>query len=83
MSSKYDPLGNHLSKLRIDKWRASFEDIEDILGFRLPFSAYKHSAWWANEKHPKTHVQKKVWQSAGWGTEGLNKEARTVTFIRR
>lgn len=80
--SKYAPLRDHLLQLRTDRWHASFSEIEDILGFTLPNSAYKHQAWWANERHPKTHVQKKQWLQAGFGTDNLNLAKREVVFVR-
>jgi len=79
--SKYDPLHQHLNSLRTDSWIASFEDIERILGVALPKSAYKHSAWWANNKQGDRHSW--AWLEAGWITENLNLMKTTVTFQRK
>jgi hypothetical protein len=80
--SKYDPLRHHLNQLKVQRWRASFDEVEEILGFRLPNSAYKHPAWWANETEPTTHVQKFAWLTIGWRTEQLDLIGRNVIFVR-
>ena len=80
--SKYDPLRHHLNRLKVKRWRASFDDIERSLGTRLPASAYKYPAWWANETSEVRPVQKNAWQQAGWRTEELDLTGRHVTFVR-
>ncbi len=79
--SKYHNLQLHLAALKTDSWRASFDEIEDILGFTLPASARNYQAWWANEQEPR-HPQKIAWQKAGWRIEELNLKATTVWFVR-
>ncbi|MEQ8269105.1 MAG: hypothetical protein RH982_18090 [Parvibaculum sp.] len=81
--SKYDPLRHHLNRLKFKRWRASFDDIEHVLGFRLPASAYKYPAWWANESSSSRPVQKNAWQSVSWQTEELDLTGRQVTFVRK
>jgi len=78
--SKYHRLTSHLAKLDKFEWRASFDEIEQILGFELPASAYDHPAWWANQAGG--HAQSSSWQDAGWRTEGLDLGARCVTFTK-
>lgn len=58
----------------------SFEEIEDVLGFSLPASASKHSAWWANGGH----TQASAWLDAGWLVESPTGavHTHTVTFIK-
>tara|TARA_R100000322_G_scaffold22153_7_gene14809 strand:- start:2941 stop:3204 length:264 start_codon:yes stop_codon:yes gene_type:complete len=80
--SKYDPLRHHLNRLKVKRWRASFDDVERILGTRLPASAYKYPAWWANEKTPTSHVQKLAWTPIGWRTEELDLAGKQVTFAK-
>ena len=79
--SKYHALRDHLNALASTRWNATFQEIEEILGFSLPVSAYKHPAWWANEVSG-THVQKAGWIDAGWRTENPNLLRRSVTFVR-
>lgn len=70
-----------MAALKIDSWRASFDEIEEILGFTLPASARNYQAWWANEKEPH-QPQKIAWQKAGWRVEEMNLKATTVRFVR-
>lgn len=53
-SGKYYPLEKYLSEIEAKKLQLSFAEIESILGFALPSSAYKYSEWWSNGSH--THA---------------------------
>jgi len=78
--SKYDPLRSHLECTKGNRWRGTFTEIENILGFALPHSARNHPAWWANEN--KAHQpQKLAWLTAGWRTANLNLTAETIEFV--
>jgi hypothetical protein len=79
--SKYAPLRDHLMAVRADRWHATFREIEDVLGFPLPQSAYKYPAWWANEDSGR-HVQRMGWCDAGFLTENLNLLGRKIPFVR-
>jgi hypothetical protein len=57
----------------------SFENIEMILGFKLPDSAYKHAAWWSN--NISTHTQAHSWINAGYKTQSVQL-GNQVTFKR-
>lgn len=81
MMSKYQKLSLHLASIEIGEWRASFDDIEEILGFELPPSAYEHPAWWSNQAGG--HAQSSAWQDVGWRTENLDLGNQTVTFRKR
>lgn len=51
---KYRPLGDYLVKQHEVTVSLTFQQIEQILGFALPPSAYGHRAWWANSlSHPQ------------------------------
>lgn len=76
--SKYEPLQRHLTCLQVRVWRASFDDVEQVLGFALPKSAYRYPAWWSNDT--TGHVQSNAWLDAGWKTENVDIEGRAVTF---
>ena len=43
---KYAPLYRHLSARSEAEWRASFDEVEAILGFRLPDSARLYRPGW-------------------------------------
>lgn len=79
--SKYEPLRRYLEGLAQDEWRASFSDIEAILGFGLPRSAHDYAAWWANERDPQS-AHKDAWLGAGWRAEELSLTAKQVIFRR-
>ena len=76
--SKYTPLTDHLNSLEEGDWRAKFSEIEEILGFSLPESAYLHRPWWANSD--SGHSQTNAWQSAGWQTSNVDLQSKEVTF---
>ena len=77
-SGKYAPLYRHLSASCSVTWLASFGEIEAILGFRLPASARRHRAWWANGGHS----QADAWLAAGWRTRSVDFGEETLVFER-
>lgn len=82
---KYDPLEEYLlglTKSGKDEWSTSFKSIENIIGRKLPPSAFKHEEWWANESEKTTKVQCHAWRRAGWKTSSKNLSAQTVTFVK-
>ena len=79
--TKYRPLSLHLASLKDKEWVADFKEIEAILGFTLPRSAYTYHAWWANQSVPG-HSQTGSWRSAGWRTGELDIVKHKVTFFR-
>jgi hypothetical protein len=78
---KYEPLAGHLASLPTEIWNARFEEVEAVLGFPLPQSAYRHRAWWANQ-NGANHSQTEGWRSAGWETREVDFKHRTVRFER-
>ena len=76
---KYRKLHTHLRSLAIREWRASFSEIEAVLGFKLPPSARRYSAWWANDSN---NIHGRAWLTAGWKTAEVNMNAETLTFRR-
>lgn len=78
---KYEPLGDHLRALPEDRWNASFDEIERILGFRLPNSARDHRAWWSNHSGGN-HSQAAVWVEAGWETREVDQAGGRIRFER-
>ena len=55
-----------------------FAEVESVLGFRLPNSAFRHRPWWANET--KGHVHAQAWLEAGYETAQVNMEAKKLVF---
>ena len=78
--SKYEPLPQFLSSGTGSTRRMSFDQIERILGFKLPKSAYEHEAWWSN--NATGHSHSRAWLAAGWRTQDVDIEGRKVTFRR-
>jgi hypothetical protein len=78
--SKYESLPQFLGSAPGAVKRLSFAEIERVLGFKLPKSAYKHEAWWSNNATGHSHAR--AWLEAGWHTEAVDLAARKVTFQR-
>ena len=78
---KYEPLTRYLEAIDADSWETTFDGIEQVLGFKLPNSAYQHQAWWANQTGAG-HTQTQGWQQAGYETKGLNLSSKQIRFER-
>ena len=64
--AKYDPLQAYLSRRGSAELELAFEEVERIIGSKLPASASRPQ-WWANETNPDTnHVQCRSWLDAGY-----------------
>lgn len=75
-------LTNYLEKYTLDEITLTFEELETMVGEKLPPSAYKYKAWWANDK---SHNQSKSWMNAGFKTQGTKSihDSQKITFIRQ
>lgn len=58
----------------------SFDDVAKAARTKLPQSAFRYPAWWAND--PAHHVQARAWAEAGYVAKNVDVEARTVEFVR-
>ena len=56
----------------------SFADIEQIIGAKLPQSAFAHRAWWSN--NPTNNVMTHAWLEAGYMTAEVDMAAHTLVF---
>jgi hypothetical protein len=79
---KYAPLYRHLAELRGREWQATFHDVEEILGFRLPDSARIHRPWWANQGERGGHSHALAWEMAGWRTAQVDMADERLVFVR-
>lgn len=77
-NSKYYPLKKYLEINGAAEIDLEFSEIESILGFPLPESAFKYSAWWSNGGHSYSLC----WGEAGYKTASLLLQERRVRFIR-
>ncbi len=80
---KYQRLYTYLCSLPNHEWRASFREIERVIGFDLPMSARLYRPWWSNESSGGSHTQSRAWTAAGWKTAEVDVDAETVTFRRK
>lgn len=78
--SKYTPLKLHLQSQLTGEVTMSFDEVEAVLGFRLPNSAYRHRPWWANEF--KGHVHAQAWLDAGYELAQVDMVGRKLVFRR-
>ena len=61
---KYDPLTKRLAATKGGEWKATFAELEKLLGAPLPKTARSGTAWW---KSDAATPQAKAW--AGWKAE--------------
>lgn len=78
--SKYEPLTHFLIANRTEEIPMSFEEIEKIVGFKLPTKASGIRAWWSN--NPSNNVMTKAWLAAGYITERVDMGSRRLVFRR-
>ena len=57
----------------------SFRDLEKVLGFKLPDSAYRQRTWWSNNVH--NNVMTRVWKNAGFVTEEVDMAKEKVAKL--
>jgi hypothetical protein len=77
---KYQPLTEFLRRQSRDVVRMSFDEIERVIGAKLPPSAGDHRAWWSN--NAQNNVMTKAWKDAGFESQDVDMEGRRVTFRR-
>lgn len=66
--SKYDTLEQYLKNSQKHIEILSYDEIEKILGLKLPPSAYNHRPWWANGGHSQANS----WINAGWQVSSVS-----------
>ncbi|MFP7442927.1 hypothetical protein SFC50_04410 [Bacillus infantis] len=76
--SKYDPLHQFLRINNSTRIILTFSEIETVLGFTLPMSAYKYAAWWDGASQ---HTQAYSWTEAGYKANPRLNEKK-VEFIK-
>lgn len=78
---RYDPLSEHLSTFTGQSVTLTYDEIEALLGRKLPPTAYGQSwrQWWANTE---THSQALAWLRAGWRVSRPDLANRRVEFRR-
>jgi hypothetical protein len=77
---KYQPLTEFLRNQRAGEVWMSFEQIERVIGDKLPPVAQRHRAWWSNS--PVNNVMTKAWLEAGFRSEQVDMSGRKLVFRR-
>jgi hypothetical protein len=80
--SRYAPLAIWLQSKPSsqDRVQLTFQDVEEIMAGKLPPSARRHRAWWANDS--VTHTHSRLWLEVGWRVARVNMTDEMVTFAR-
>ena len=83
MAGKYMPLEKYLKELpkSTHEITLTFEQIEKILAFKLPSSAYEDRRWWDHEREGN-HVNKRAWVNAGWKVDTVDCKKTKARFRR-
>lgn len=74
---QYQRLERHLRAAGRPRVEMTFAEVAQVIGERLPDSAYQHPAWWGSDPG---HTQS-VWLDAGY-TASPNLTAQKVTFTK-
>ena len=79
---KYEPLKTYLSSLSEPVTVLTYDEIERLLGQKLPNTAYSDAwrQWWANTE---THSQALAWLRAGWRVTRPDLANKRVEFRRQ
>lgn len=77
---KYDPLTRYLAGRTTTEVPMTFDEIEKVLGVRLPASK-QYPAWWSN--NPSNNVMTRAWLAAGFQTERVDPARERLVFRRR
>ena len=78
---KYINLYNFLKSTNANDVVCTFGELEALLGFELPASAFRYPAWWSNTAEGHSHSA--AWLNAGWKTSQVKLSERSVRFVRQ
>lgn len=70
----------YLEKCGKDEIELSFSEVERILGFQLPDSAYLHQPYWSNSG---SHPIASGWLNAGYLSQHIDMKGQTVEFVKK
>jgi hypothetical protein len=77
---KYTSFGEFLRQQKAAEVCLTFEEIEKIIGAKLPPSSKQYRAWWSNNPHNSVLTQ--VWLDAGFQSEDVDMKLRRLVFRR-
>ncbi|MTK13320.1 MAG: hypothetical protein F8N39_14915 [Clostridiaceae bacterium] len=75
---KYELLMKYFESLHGNKVILTYDELEKIIGFKLPKSAYQYNAYW---RESKTHTITRSWIENRWKITEL-KLGKYVEFTR-
>ncbi len=75
---KYEPFADYLRESSQDTLCMTFGEIEQIIGAKLPRSAFEYRAWWSN--NPANSVITNAWLGAGYKTARVDMQGRKLEF---
>lgn len=79
-SKRYRFLTDYLCKSPQSSVKLSFEDLEEIIKFKLPDSAFEHRAFWANTK---SHSIARSWLCVNYRVVEVNMSERYIVFEKK
>ena len=74
----YKEFGSYLDEQN-ESFSIKFDDVEEIIGEKLPPSAYDHQPWWSNSD---THPLMKIVLSKNWKSKNLNLDTQEIEFYK-
>ena len=77
-TSRYAPLTAYLRKSGRAEIPMTFDDIEEVIGAKLPPSASTHRAWFSN--HPTSNPMTRAWLAAGYRSADVDMANRKLLF---
>ena len=77
--SRYAPLGEFLQHQAGERLSMTFDEIESVIGCKLP-SSKQYPAWWSNNR--SNNPMTRAWLAAGYKTEQVDTFAQRLVFRR-
>ena len=78
--TKYEELKRFFQNQLENRIELTFSQIEKIISDKLPESAFKYRAWWANDK---THVHATAWLNVDWQVKKVDFNHHIVSFEKK
>jgi hypothetical protein len=82
---KYRPLYNFLATIALSEITVRFADFPENVGLALPPTAFKHQAFWSNQRTIAVRPWAAAWHAAGFRVDEIHLDGSTgwVRFRRR